>query len=186
MKKKTYRIAVSGAAEIDHCCNEIRKLAKELGKEIARQKCVLITGATTGVPYLVAKAADPGCTSIGFSPAASQSAHLKSYRLPIDAFDVMVYTGFDYAGRNLLMTRAADAVIIVCGRMGTLNEFTIAFEDQKPIGVLEGTGGTADIIRDLTRFPHRRAKFPIIFDKSPKRLVQRLIKLMDKTKRSKK
>ena len=63
MKKKTYSIAVSGAAETEHCCKEINKLAKELGKEIARQKCVLITGATTGVPYLAAKAAN---TSISY------------------------------------------------------------------------------------------------------------------------
>ncbi len=186
MAKKKYRIAVSGAAEIKHCCPEIEKLAKKIGKEIARQGCILVTGATTGVPYLVAKAADPDCTSIGFSPAASELAHKKSYRLPTDAFDVMVYTGFDYAGRNLLMTRAADGVIIICGRMGTLNEFTIAFEDQKPIGVLEGSGGTADIIRDLTKFPHRRGKFPLIFDKDPERLVRKLIKLIDNSKRSKK
>ena len=48
-----------------------------------------------------------------------------------------------------MLTRASDAVIFICGRMGTLNEFTIAFEDGKPLGVLEGTGGTADIIKEL-------------------------------------
>lgn len=186
MAKKKYRIAVSGAAEVGHCTKGAEKKAIEIGREIARQGCVLITGATTGIPYFAAQGADKKGVSIGFSPAASEAAHKKVYNLPDDCFDVIVYTGFDYAGRNLLMTRAADAVIIACGRMGTLNEFTIAFEDQKPIGVLEGSGGTADLIRDLTKFPHRRGKFPIIFDKDPEKLVQRLIKLIDKSKRSKK
>ena len=154
-----YKIAVSGAAEIFHCSKGIEKIAQEIGKEIVKQGCILITGATTGVPYFAAQGAkQAGGVSIGFSPAASESAHKKVYRLPSDNFDVIVYTGFDYSGRNLLMTRAADGIIIICGRMGTLNEFTIAFEDQKPIGVLEGTGGTADKIKDLVIRPFRGKK----------------------------
>jgi len=33
-----YKIAVSGAAEISHCCKEIEELSKEVGREIVRQK----------------------------------------------------------------------------------------------------------------------------------------------------
>ena len=128
------------------------KLAEEIGKEIVRQNCILITGATTGIPDFSAKGVKKaGGVSIGFSPAASAIAHVKKYKLPTDNYDVTVYTGFGYAGRNLLMTRAADGVIVICGRMGTLNEFTIAFEDEKPIGVLTGSGGTADKIKDLLK-----------------------------------
>lgn len=175
------KIAVSGAAELDVCSESAAKLAKEIGKEIVRQKCILVTGATTGIPYCSAKGAkEAGGISVGFSPAVSRLAHTKSYKLPIDAFDVMVYTGFDYAGRNLLMTRAADGVIVICGRMGTLNEFTIAFEDQKPIGVLEGSGGTADKIRDLTKGPFRGQK-KIVYEKDPKKLVKELIKLIKRS-----
>lgn len=175
-----YKIAVSGAAHTKICSPESEKLAEDIGKEIVRQNCIVITGATTGLPYFSARGAKQAKgVSIGFSPAASEKAHKKVYNLPTDVFDVIVYTGFDYAGRNLLMTRAADGVIVICGRMGTLNEFTIAFEDQKPIGVLEGTGGTADIIRNLIKFPHR-GKIRIVFDKDPKRLVKRLIELIKK------
>jgi hypothetical protein len=175
------KIAVSGAAELDVCSKNAAKLAKEVGKEIIRQKCILVTGATTGIPYYAAKGAkEVGGISIGFSPAVSRLAHIKSYKLPIDAFDVMVYTGFDYAGRNLLMTRAADGVIVICGRMGTLNEFTIAFEDQKPLGVLEGSGGTADRIRELTKGPFRGQK-KIVYDRDPKKLVKKLIKLIKRS-----
>lgn len=180
---KRYKIAVSGAARVSHCCREIRKLSREVGREIARQKCILVTGATTGVPYFSALGCkEKGGFSIGFSPAASEAAHIKTYKLPTDAFDVIVYTGFDYSGRNLLMTNAADGVIVICGRMGTLNEFTTAFEDQKPIGVLEGSGGVADQIRILATGPHRGIQ-KIVYEGNPKKIVQKLIQLIKKEKK---
>lgn len=176
----SFKIAVSGAARLESCPKCATELAREIGKEIVRQGCVLVTGATTGIPYYAAKGCKGvGGLSIGFSPAVSRIAHTKTYRLPVDVFDVIIYTGFDYAGRNLLMTRAADGVIVICGRMGTLNEFTIAFEDQKPIGVLIGSGGTADKIDELLKTPFRGQK-KIVYEKDPKKLVEKLIKLIKK------
>jgi uncharacterized protein (TIGR00725 family) len=182
-EKPKLKIAVSGAAAIDCCAAGAAELTKEIGREIARQGCVLVTGATTGIPYYAAMGAkEAGGVSIGFSPAASEAEHVKTYKLPLDFFDMVVYTGFDYAGRNLLMTRAADGVLIVCGRMGTLNEFTIAFEDQKPIGVLEGSGGTADKVWELSTGPHRGVK-KMVFSRNPRKLVLSLIALIKKDKK---
>jgi hypothetical protein len=177
-----YKIAVAGAAETEICCSNIKELCKEVGREIVRQGCTLITGATTGAPYYTSMGAhDEKGVSIGLSPAATEIAHVRTYRLPVDTFDVVIYTGFGYAGRNLLMTRSADGVIVICGRMGTLNEFTIAFEDEKPIGILVGSGGTADKIKDLVRGPYRGKK-KIVYESDPKKLVSELIKLIKKEK----
>ena len=182
----SYKIAVSGAARVSHCCKVIEEISKEVGREIARQKCVLVTGATTGVPYFSALGCkEAGGFNVGFSPATSEAAHLRTYKLPIEPFDVMIYTGADYAGRNVIMTKSADGVIIICGRMGTLHEFATAFEIQKPIGVLEGTGGTADKIRVVATGPYRGVK-KIIYEKTPKKLVQKLIKAIKKEKKSNK
>lgn len=182
MKKIKYKIAVSGASKLGNGFVFVKQVSREVGKEIARQGCVLVTGATTGCPHYASEGLDEiGGISIGFSPAASELSHVKTYKLPLATYDVMVYTGFDYSGRNLLMTRSADAVIIISGRMGTLNEFTIAYEDGKPIGVLESTGGTADTIRSLLSKPHRKGA-PVIYDEDPKRLVQRLVKLLESNK----
>ena len=179
----SYKIAVSGAAQISHCCKEIVKISKEVGREIARQKCVLVTGATTGVPYFSALGCkEAGGFNVGFSPATSEAAHLKTYKLPVEPFDVMIYTGADYVGRNIIMTKSVDGIIIICGRMGTLHEFSTAFEIQKPIAVLEGTGGTADKIRKIATGPFRGVK-KIIYEKSPKTLVKKLIALIKKDKR---
>ena len=179
----SYKIAVSGAARVDHCCTGKEKLSEKVGREIAKNKCITVTGATTGAPYYAAKGAkkEKGI-SIGFSPASTEREHKNSYRLPTDAFDMIVYTGFEYAGRNLLMTRAADALIVICGRMGTLNEFTIAFEDQKPIGVLIGSGGTADNIQQVIQKPYR-GKVEMVYERDPKVLVEKLIKLIKKDKK---
>jgi hypothetical protein len=185
VKYEKFEIVVSGAAQVSHCCDNIEEISKEVGREIARQKCNLVTGATTGVPYFSALGCrEAGGFNIGFSPATSESAHLKTYKLPLYPFDVMVYTGADYPGRNILMTKSANGVIIICGRMGTLHEFTTAFEIQKPIGVLEGTGGTADKIRLIATGPFRGNK-KIIYEKNPKKLVEKLIEQMKKEKKLK-
>lgn len=176
--KYHYKIAISGAAQVGHCCRGIEELSKEVGREIARQDCVLITGATTGVPYFAAQGCKAaGGFNVGFSPATSEAAHLKTYKLPLDPFNVMIYTGADYVGRNVIMTKSIDGVIIICGRMGTLHEFATAFEIQKPIGVLEGSGGTADKIRIIATGPSRGVK-KIIYAREPRKLVKKLLDLI--------
>lgn len=177
-----YKLCISGAAETSHCAPDALEKAKELGKEIVRQDAVLVTGATTGEPYWGAIGAkDAGGFVIGLSPASSELEHVKKYKLPVDYHDIIIYTGFGYAGRNLLLTRSADAILIVCGRMGTLNEFTIAFEDDKPIGVLTGTGGLADEVQELVQKAHR-GPGKIVFDPDPQTLVKKVMELIEKDK----
>lgn len=171
-----YNIVVSGAAEIGHCCEKIEEISKEIGREIARQQHTLVSGATTGVPYFSALGCnEEGGFNIGFSPAASEKEHLKVYKLPLEPFNIMIYTGADYAGRDIIMTKSADAVIIACGRIGTLHEFTTAVETKKIIGVLEGTGGMADKIRGLAE-SYCKISRQVIYDRDPKSLVQKVIK----------
>jgi uncharacterized protein (TIGR00725 family) len=174
-----YKFVVSGAADTGLCAPDAHKKAELLGREVVRQNGVMVTGATTGMPYWAAKGAkEEGGISVGISPAASMAAHVKSYHLPTDYFDFIMFTGFDYSGRNLLLTKMADAIVIICGRIGTLNEFTIAFEDKKPVGVLTETGGVADEIHQLLE-KAKRGYGDVIFDSDPARLVTRLIELID-------
>ena len=171
----SFKICVSGAAEGDCINPETIKKAEALGKAIAKAKAVIVTGATTGLPYYSAKGAKKaGGTSIGFSPASTRRDHINRYKLPTKYVDLTVYTGFGYAGRNLILTRSADAIIIICGRIGTLNEFTVAFEDKKPIGVLEESGGMADELEEITRIAHKH-ECKVRYDKDPDKLVKGLI-----------
>lgn len=178
-----YKICVSGAAETGHCAPDALEKAEQMGRAIAEDGMVLVTGATTGTPYWAAKGAkEVGGIVIGLSPASSEAAHIKTYHLPTDYHDLIVYTGFEYAGRNLLLTRTADAIITICGRMGTLNEFTIAFEDNKPIGVLTGTGGMADEIKGIVEKAHR-GPGKVVFDSDPKKLLEKVVSLIEKDKK---
>jgi uncharacterized protein (TIGR00725 family) len=176
------KICVSGAAETGHCGIGALDLAKELGREIARQGAVLVTGATTGFPFWAAMGAkEAGGISIGISPAASEREHVELYKLPLDYMDLIIYTGFGYPGRDLLITRSSDAVICGCGRIGTIHEFTVAFEDQKPIGIFEGTWEMSAELEEIIAKGHRpNAK--IAHGPDAKKLVAEIIALVKKDK----
>lgn len=177
------KIGISGAAETGHCGLHALDLAKQLGQEVVRQECVLVTGATTGFPLWAAMGAkEAGGISIGLSPAMSERDHIETWRLPIDYMDLIIYTGFGFPGRDLLFTRSCDAIIIGCGRIGTIHEFTIAFEDGKPIGILEGPWAMADELKDIIAKGNRPAP-NVIFDTDPKRLVERVIEMVQAEKK---
>ncbi len=178
-----YKICVSGAFETGHCGEGAFQVAEELGHEIVRHNGILVDGATTGFPYWAAKGAKAeGGTVVGFSPAKDEAEHINFYKLPTDYHDLIVYTGFEYSGRNLLLTKAADAVIVGCGRMGTINEFTIAFEDAKPIGILEGTWETDELLKLILEKSHRAEERAgkIVFATSPKELLDKLVPIIEK------
>lgn len=170
------KICISGAADTTYCGDKAMDLAKELGREIVRQGAILVTGATTGFPLWAAMGAkEIGGISIGLSPASSEKEHVEVYGLPLDYLDVIIYTGFGYSGRNLLLTRSSDGVIVGCGRIGTINEFTIAFEDHKPLGVLRGEWEMDEILELILDKSHRKDEAVVLFDESPKELVKKLI-----------
>lgn len=177
-----YKIAVSGSA-IDNCAPGAFKKAYEVGRQIAKHNCVLLTGATIGVPQWATRGAKAaGGVSIGLSPAVSKQAHVRTYKLPTKYMDLIIYTGFDYSGRNMLMTKASDGVIMVCGRIGTLNEFTTAFEDKRVIGVLTNTGGEEQEVENILKIAQRGRK-RIVFDSDPKSLVEKVIKAIKENER---
>lgn len=176
-----YQICVSGAARGDSV-ETGKQLAAAAGREIVRRGHLVTTGATRGLPYFAAKAAKleggRDISSIGFSPAASRLAHVKKYRLPLDGFDTILYTGFEYTGRNLLLVRSSDAVVMVGGRIGTLNELTIAIEERKPIGVLLGSGGMTEEVERVLKAA-KRQRTGIIFSHDPVELVGGLLEMLE-------
>lgn len=177
------KICVSGASRTQSCAKDALKKAEQVGREIAKSGAVIVTGATTGVPYWAAKGAkEAGGISIGISPAASYKEHVGLYKAPTDFYDLIIYTGFNYSGRNLLLVRSSDASIIICGRMGTLNEFTIAYEDGKPIGVLSKTGGTLELIDEIIEESHKPNPGGVLYEEDPGYLVQGVLDMIERTK----
>lgn len=140
------KIGVMGSAETERpTSNELRRSAVALGQAVASRNSILLTGGTTGLVYIVGKAArDAGAFHVGISPGSSETEHVERYKLPTDACDLLIYTGFGLKGRNVVLVRSCDVVLFIGGAMGSLNEFTIAHDEGKVIGCLTGTGGVAD------------------------------------------
>jgi len=115
--------------------------AEEVGRLIAEAGAVAVTGGLSGVMEAVSRGAkSAGGLVIGVLPGFDKR-EANAY------VDIAFTTGMGFM-RNTLTVRAADAVIMISGGIGTLNELTVAYED-KPTIVLEGTGGWADRVRSI-------------------------------------
>jgi uncharacterized protein (TIGR00725 family) len=181
-------ISVSGARESDHCGLDALRMGEKLGEELALHNCTVTCGAVTGFPLWVAKGAkNAGANVIAFSPAVNHQEHMDVYRMPepSEFFNLVVYTGFGFSGSDLLMTRSSDAVIFGCGRIGTIHEFTLAFAEDKIIGILEGAWATDELIREILKANMTRQHETIVFDADPKRLVEQVIKKVKDKKQTK-
>ena len=154
--------------------NTLVAKAERLAQVIAAQDVILLTGATTGIVYVVGKTAhDAGCFHVGISPGSNEYEHTDLYHLPVDACDALIYTGFGVKGRNVVLVRSCEIVLFVAGAMGSLNEFTIAHDEGKIIGCLTGTGGVADESEYLVeRFGKRGSAARVFHDDDPEKLIQ--------------
>jgi uncharacterized protein (TIGR00725 family) len=167
------KLGVMASAEAEAALR-LKPLLTELGAEIARRDLVLLTGATTGVPDAVSRAArEAGCLTLGISPAHDAREHTERYHLPVDGCDALLFTGFGLKGRNVVLVRSSDIVLVVAGGMGTLNEFTIAVDEGKVVGVLSGTGGIADEAARLLAYVRQPER--VLFDARPGKLLDQCL-----------
>ena len=143
-----------------------------MAKVIAARDVVLLTGATTGIVYVVGKTAhDAGTFHVGISPASDKREHVEKYKLPVDACDLIVYTGFGLKGRNVVLVRSCEIVLFMAGAMGSLNEFTIAHDEGKVIGCLTGTGGVADEVNYLIKKFSKETGAHVLQNNDPMKLL---------------
>jgi uncharacterized protein (TIGR00725 family) len=179
--RSSYQICISGAAKGESVAQG-RELVEAAGAAIAKAGHALMTGATTGLPEYGAAAyvKAGGKVSLGISPASTKVEHVLKYRLPTEYYDVILYTGLHYVGRDALLINSSDAVVSVGGRWGTLHEFAIALETKTPVALLQGAGGvSAEVERLLREIPlaHREL---VIVETDPDKLIAKLTKLLDK------
>lgn len=174
------KVGVMGSADLE--TNEVagesrRHSAASLGQALATHEVVLLTGGTTGLVYTVGKAAhNAGVFHIGISPATFEREHVERYKLPTDACDLLIYTGFGLKGRNVILVRSCDIVIFVAGAMGSLNEFTIAYDEGKVIGCLTGSGGVADEAGYLLEKFSKETGARLVEEADPEKLLNACIR----------
>ena len=165
------KVGVMGSAE-ENLPAELGEQAAALGHSIAARDAILLTGATTGLVYTAGKAAhDAGALHIGISPAQDEHEHVERYGLPTDACTAIIYTGFGLKGRNVVLVRSCDVVLFIAGSIGSLNEFTIAYDEGKVIGCLRGTGGVADEIESVLEVFKKPTKSRVFYQNDPVKLI---------------
>ena len=85
------KIAVCGSSIITN--KDAAKNAFEIGREIAKNNILLLTGAGNGYPYEAAKGAFSANGKVfGVSPAANEEEHANKYLFPTDNFSKIEYT----------------------------------------------------------------------------------------------
>ena len=169
------KIAVCGAS-LPPFDKNILKKACEIGKEIASQNHTLRFGGCWGYPYEAAKGAfENNGKIIAISPAKNKEEHVNKYKFPTKYFTEIDYTNLGIPGRNFPLVKNSDAVIIISGQIGTLNEFTIAFHQKKIIGVLKGSGGITNIIKQIADICKKVGEEDrIAYENAPKILIEKL------------
>ncbi len=174
------RIGVMGSASGYLMRNEKAvEASREVGRQIAKNKCILVNGACPGLPDEAAKGAkEMKGETFGVSPAISIVSHLHKYKSPIAHYDSFLFTGKGLMERDILNIRSCNGVVILPGGTGTLNEFTVAYDEGKPIGILTGNGGVADHIKEILKFCHREVTPRMVFSSDPVKLVKKLIKIV--------
>jgi uncharacterized protein (TIGR00725 family) len=129
-------VAVVGYND-DTCTKAAYDAAYRVGKAIAEEGGVVICGGLGGVMEAASKGArDAGGLSVGIIPSAD-SRQANPY------CDFVVATGLGKS-RNFLVAYSGDAMVVVGGGAGTLIEAAAAYQVEKPVVAVKGSGGVAD------------------------------------------
>lgn len=124
--ERPLRVAVIGAGAASAREEE---LAMALGAALARAGAVVVCGGLGGVMEAVARGcAGEGGWTVGILPGPDSGRANDWIRLPIP-------TGMG-EGRNVLVVRAAEAVVAVGGAWGTLSEIALAGKMGIPVATL--------------------------------------------------
>jgi uncharacterized protein (TIGR00725 family) len=180
------KVGVMGSANDtlpDGVTDVVRVKAEALGRALAARDVLLLTGATTGLTYIVGRSArEAGAFHLGISPASDEREHAERYNLPLDSCDAIIYTGFGLKGRNVVLVRSCDVVLFIGGSIGSLNEFTIAHDEGRVVGCLTGTGGVADEAERLLQIFPKKTQACVLHGDDPARLLAACLEAFEQTR----
>jgi len=130
-------VAVCGSDGDDvHLSSVALEVAEQVGRGIAQRGGVLVCGGRGGVMQAACKGAkEMKGVTVGLLPDSKDEAN--------EFVGIPLSTGLGMR-RNFLVVSAADAVIAIGGRWGTLSEISFAMIFQIPVVLVAGTGGCVD------------------------------------------
>lgn len=183
------KVAIYGSAVSASASNKIAiGHAREIGKLLAENGHIVVTGACKGIPFEAAMAAfNADGKVIGYSPAISKKDHKNRFKDPLGCFTEMIFVPQNYEHvqnkiacykyRNISTAMNCDKAIIIGGRCGTMDEFIKVYEFGKEIGVLKNTEGAAGFIAtDLAESSFKKiykdTGAKVYFGENPKNLLK--------------
>ena len=124
-------------------------LAFEIGKIIASLGCVMVYGAEKDSDSLSTSAARGAKSVWWLVMGVTYGKTPDVWWEMLDLTDCIVCTGMERGGwREFVLVSSCDAIVVVGGGSGTLNEMTVAYQKKIPIFVMKWTGGWADKLAD--------------------------------------
>ncbi len=158
-----------------------RRFAKEMirnaeivGEMLAERGAVVMCGGDdkAGVIEAVARGVKrKNGMVVGFLVGSDKSRAMKYV-------DIAIPTGMWYGGREYVLVLSCDAVIVIGGGSGTLNEMTIAYQNNIPMIALSGSGGWADAFKG--KYLDWRRRIKVESAESPAEAVEKAIKMAGK------
>lgn len=116
-------IGVIGAGKAD---NELIKLAEDVGRLLAKEGSIIVTGGLGGVMEATCRGAFiEGGITVGILPTFQKEDANPYVKIPIP-------TGMGEM-RNVLIVRASDVLIAIGGGYGTLSEIAFALKMGKKV-----------------------------------------------------
>ncbi len=120
------RHTVVGVIGESDCGPDLYGMAEEAGRLVARRGAAVVCGGLGGVMEAACRGATgEGGVTIGILPGGRKEDANPFVTIPLP-------TGMGEA-RNVLVVRAADTIIAVGGRYGTLSEIALALKLGKPV-----------------------------------------------------
>jgi uncharacterized protein (TIGR00725 family) len=175
MKKP--QIAIIGYAGLDEypegtiIKNEVFVSAYELGKLFAERGWITITGGKSGVMEWANKGAqEAGGVSVGVVTGDKRGTSNKYV-------DVEIVPGSYNCGEEMALITMSDAVVVLGGGMGTLQELAIAYRQGKPILSLRGLGGWSERLEQFEQLDERD-KVRIDYCKDSAEIVEKLTEFL--------
>jgi len=140
--KKKLQIGVIGSAgsfDQGDADEKMLALAKRLGELLAQAGAVVVTGGKDGIMEAAAAGAKAaGGLNVGVIRGPQRFT--SNPYVDIEVISGMVAEGMD----ELTLVLMCDALILVGGGAGSLQEVTLAYRNNKPIIALAASGGWAE------------------------------------------
>lgn len=134
---RKFQIGVIGYND-DRCTQRAKRIAYEVGKEIALSGSVLVCGGLGGVMEAACKGAKQmNGVTVGIIPQ-------DNFGFANQYCDIVICSGIGFA-RDFIVSTSCDGIISVGGGIGTLIEMSVAYMIKKKVVSISASGGVSDV-----------------------------------------